>query len=854
MTKPFSNWFLVAFAVGASAACGGPSTTHQDPPPPVDPGAPPNVSVSETPVDFGLVDCGSSVSEAKVVKIANAGAGTVSWTAELESAGFDIVGARSGTFSGGGAVNVKVRANAIPASAEAGAATLATLVIVIDKAKIFRVPLRVAAQGGTLTVSPAAAVFGDLPINMQAPDIQLAIKNTGNKELSVDLAQPPLTDFAVAWTGAPATVKLAPGASIPGVAARFRPVRLSAQSTTVPLAVKGAVCGASATSIALSGKGTGGVVGISPGALDYGLINCGTQGAIKSFAILNSGTAPFTWNASLLSGRYDLSATTGIVLANNQSTVLVTPKAIPATSAITPNLYGDVLTVTTDAANDTPHVLNLTMTARGAILAFSATPADYGLQGLFAAGVNRTATVSNTGNAGANVTLTSSKAAYTLPAGPFAITAGASANTTVSFAATTFGANDATLSMATGDVVCQPLPAAANLTGQGKGIASFVNVGSRGRQGREGSSCAVITGGHVACWGDNKYGQLGTGAVSPTPATTPVVIPSFTGAVAVAGGGEHNCARTSTGTVYCWGRNTGNQGRGGQLGTAGGDKSSPTLVVGLANVISLSAAHRHTCAVSAAAAGGTNGTVYCWGQNLGANLGNGSTTDSAVPVATTITDAVSVSVSPQGGCAQRVGNSVKCWGRGNSHGQLGTGATIDNPTGAPLATDVVGVAGGTLATVALATGGGGGPNRNSGMACAIRQTTNDVACWGDNRHGKLRGGLDTFAEPTPLVMAGVAAATGITAGRQHACAIVAGGAVKCWGRGLVGQLGNGTSPDASAAVTVTGVANATQISASGFSTCAVISGGSISCWGLNDSNQLGNPAGGGSTPTVVSGF
>ena len=74
------------------------------------------------------------------------------------------------------------------------------------------------------------------------------------------------------------------------------------------------------------------------------------------------------------------------------------------------------------------------------------------------------------------------------------------------------------------------------------------------------------------------------------------------------------------------------------------------------------------------------------------------------------------------------------------------------------------------------------------------------------------------------------------------------------GRGLVGQLGNGTSPDASAAVTVTGVANATQISASGFSTCAVISGGSISCWGLNDSNQLGNPAGGGSTPTVVSGF
>lgn len=62
-------------------------------------------------------------------------------------------------------------------------------------------------------------------------------------------------------------------------------------------------------------------------------------------------------------------------------------------------------------------------------------------------------------------------------------------------------------------------------------------------------ACAV-TGGSVACWGDNVYGALdGTGESRDAP----VIVPGVEGAVAVAVGEQASCALKSGGEVVCWG-------------------------------------------------------------------------------------------------------------------------------------------------------------------------------------------------------------------------------------------------------------------------------------------------------------
>jgi alpha-tubulin suppressor-like RCC1 family protein len=874
------SFWVVVGSLALSAACGGPSIGEPigvgDGGPGVTPNnvdtRPSDVSVPEAPIDFGLGDCGGAAPPEKTIKITNAGGGTVTWTAELEADGFTIIGATTGAFSGSGSVNVKVRAKPIPSSAVAGAESRATLLVVIDRTKIFRVPLRVTAQGGTLELVPGDAAFGEMPINVQAPDVAVGIKNVGNKAVSVRVGDPSLTDFKFNYSGAPAAVTVAPGASIVGAVARFRPSKLTMQTTSAPITVQGAVCGKSATAVTMSGAGSGGVVGISPGQLDFPKTDCGGRANPLTLTILNDGNASFSFTAALGKGAgsaFQLSASAGIVPAKSLFQLAVNPNAIPPTSAITDNLYGDILTITTNAANDSPHAVPLIMGAKGAILAFSASPTDYGTRDMFSAALGKTASIANTGNAPATVTVASSTTAYSPdPAVATAINAGAALNVMVNFAPTVFGDNNANLSLSVSGatVLCQPLPAAISLTGKGKGVASNVGVGSIGRNTeRSSSACAVLTGapgnvGHVACWGDNQFGQLGQGSAIPNQAPTPVVIPSFSGAVAVAGSGEHNCARMTNGTVYCWGRNTNSRTPPrvtGQLGSGGADKSVPTLVPGVTNVISLSAAERHTCAVSTVNVGDASGKVICWGTNKRGNLGTGTISDSSGPVQVSgITDALTVSVSGFGGCARRVGNVVSCWGQQNAKGNLGNGVTTTNTTGAPVPVS------GLSTAVFLAAGGGGG---RTGISC-VAENTGNVLCWGDNNGrplptiGKINGAVlaNTSSNPLPAPVAvpGVSGATAVTAGRQHMCAIVANGAVKCWGRGPNGQLGNGTNVSASAQVDATGLLGVTQLSSQRDFNCALLSTGAVMCWGQNTFSQLGNPAAGTpqTTPILVSGF
>jgi len=83
-------------------------------------------------------------------------------------------------------------------------------------------------------------------------------------------------------------------------------------------------------------------------------------------------------------------------------------------------------------------------------------------------------------------------------------------------------------------------------------------------------------------------------------------------------------------------------------------------------------------------------------------------------------------------------------------------------------------------------------------------------------------------------------ASALATGFGHTCAVVAAGAVKCWGLNGNGQLGNGTTTDASTPVTVNGINYPTGTAAGGSHTCALLTDGAIKCWGNNSNGQLGN--------------
>ena len=122
-------------------------------------------------------------------------------------------------------------------------------------------------------------------------------------------------------------------------------------------------------------------------------------------------------------------------------------------------------------------------------------------------------------------------------------------------------------------------------------------------------------------------------------------------------------------------------------------------------------------------------------------------------------------------------------------------------------------------------------------ACAV-VSGGQVKCWGNNSHGQL-GDNSTTSAFTPVTVSGLSGAMAVTAGDYHTCALIASGQVKCWGYNGHGQLGYGTN-DAHAPVSVSGLSGATAIAAAGDYTCALVAGGQVKCWGDNSFGQLGN--------------
>jgi hypothetical protein len=118
-----------------------------------------------------------------------------------------------------------------------------------------------------------------------------------------------------------------------------------------------------------------------------------------------------------------------------------------------------------------------------------------------------------------------------------------------------------------------------------------------------------------------------------------------------------------------------------------------------------------------------------------------------------------------------------------------------------------------------------------GHACALI-TGGTVKCWGASDTG-AHGAGNTFMVWTPTEVPGLADVTRLAAGESTTCAVFSDGTVKCWGRNSFGEATGGIfHPDpVLVPTTVAGVENAVDVALSWVSACALLATGQATCWG-----------------------
>ena len=131
--------------------------------------------------------------------------------------------------------------------------------------------------------------------------------------------------------------------------------------------------------------------------------------------------------------------------------------------------------------------------------------------------------------------------------------------------------------------------------------------------------------------------------------------------------------------------------------------------------------------------------------------------------------------------------------------------------------------------------------------CAIL-ADRTVHCWGLGGEGRLGYGstenISNAANAGAVDLGAGRSARAFAAGFDFSCAILDSGAVRCWGGGANGRLGNGSTaavltPAAGAPVDFGPNLTATQIAAGYQHACAILSDGSVRCWGLGTAGRLG---------------
>ncbi|WP_159397795.1 RCC1 domain-containing protein [Sorangium cellulosum] len=308
-------------------------------------------------------------------------------------------------------------------------------------------------------------------------------------------------------------------------------------------------------------------------------------------------------------------------------------------------------------------------------------------------------------------------------------------------------------------------PARVPLPGPAVGIAA----GDFSDEAREWHTCALLADGTVHCWGMNMSGQLGLGSGNMMRKTPNKV--GIENIDRIGAGGATTCAIDKSDRLFCWGR-----GFEGQLAVEGMPKSSVPVEISIRDepVAHVAVGLRHVCAVT------TDGSLYCWGDNRSAQLGDTVSGFEHFPNwVHGVHNVKMVSCGRAHTCALTTLGTY-CWGA-NGSGQLGVNSTqlVDAPVALELK-NVGSVYTGYWHSGALVDG--------------------SVFMWGDNAAGQYGNGLPiSESVPTDTGMSGMRK---LALGEEFSCGLTETGVLQCWGYGGTGELGNGTTDSSSVPVPV----------------------------------------------------
>jgi len=322
-------------------------------------------------------------------------------------------------------------------------------------------------------------------------------------------------------------------------------------------------------------------------------------------------------------------------------------------------------------------------------------------------------------------------------------------------------------------------------------------------------TCVITETADVYCWGDDAFGQLGLGSMSPPSgqSDSPNLVdignsPGLTftgaygGAIAVAAGGSHTCAILAGQEVACW----------GAWDYIGHYVPIPTEVpMGSLLARSVSAGNGHTCVKASDPIGPANAQIwwdqprtYCWGSGESGQLGldpdlSSKTAPNAAKLTASMWDSGGIpepttAVAIAGGdlsCAVLTDAELRCWGD-NDHGQLGInkvwdGSQYTNYWLESRAQDSVSIHNLDLEIAQISTG-------YFSDSC-MRTDDGEVWCWGDfiiGGFGTLNGWMGSVVSPQPtptqISLPSGTHATDVAVGHGYGCSILNDDRIVCWGQ------------------------------------------------------------------------